>query len=84
MSWSKTAKQTVKEKGLLDKDSDYAGGVGEALNELIDTFSKQGHSGMSAQWVANLFHNLVKYDGFLTKKDKDEAFKDWMKKQNGR
>ena len=40
MSWTTMAKQTIKDKGLLDKDSDYDGMIGKSLNELIDVFSK--------------------------------------------
>lgn len=81
MSWTKTAKKTVKDKGLLDKDSDYGGMIGEALNELIDVFGKQGHSGTSAQWISDLFRKLVKYNGYLSKKDSDKAMKIIMKKE---
>lgn len=45
--------------GLLDKDSDYEGMVGEAVKELLDVFETQGHSGFSAPWVASLFKQLV-------------------------
>lgn len=81
MSWTKTAKETVKDKGLLDKDSDYGGMVGKALNELIDVFGKQGHSGFSALLVSSLFRRLVKYDGFFDKKSLDKAMKAFMKKE---
>ena len=80
MTWTKTAKQTVKDKGLLDKDCDYGGMVGKALNELIDVFGKQGHSGFSAQWVSSLFRKLVKYDGYLDQKSLDKAMKEFVKK----
>jgi len=81
MSWLKTVKKTIKEKGLLDKDSDYNGMVGKAIIELAEVFSKQGHSGASALWVSGLFRRLVKYNGYFTGKEYDKAFKDWMKKE---
>jgi hypothetical protein len=81
MSWTKTAKKTVKDKGFFDKDSDYEGMIGEALYELIDVFAKQEHSGMSAQWVSSLFRRLVKYNGFLSQKDLDEEIKGYEKLQ---
>ena len=30
---------------------------------------------MSAQWVAKLFYNLVKFGGYLTEKEYDKAIK---------
>lgn len=46
--------------GLFDKDSDYEGMIGEAVKDLLLTFQKQGHSGFSAMFTANVFHRLVK------------------------
>jgi hypothetical protein len=79
MSWSEEAKKSVRDKGFHDSDSDYGGMIGQALDELIDTFSKQGHSGMSAYWVSNLFHALVQNDGYFTEEDKNKAFEKWRK-----
>lgn len=50
--------------GLFDKDSDYEGMLGEAVQELLDVFHKQGHSGFSAQRTAYLFYTLIK-EGIL-------------------
>jgi hypothetical protein len=55
------AKYELKKAGLFDKDSDYEGMIGEAVMELIEKFSEQGHSGMSASIVANIFAELVMY-----------------------
>lgn len=63
MTFTEQAKAEIKRVGLLDADSDYAGGIGKALNELLDVFQKQGHSGMSAQRTAQLFYQLVKNGG---------------------
>ena len=79
MSWTKTAIETIKREGLLDKDSDYGGMIGKALIKMVKLFGKEGHSGVSAQWVATLFHNLVKYNGYFRKEDYDKEFKKWMK-----
>lgn len=59
MSWTENAKSEITRAGLLDKDSDYEGMIGTALIELVDMFGKQGHSGMSARLVAQLFTDLV-------------------------
>lgn len=76
MSWNLTAKQSIKKKGLLDKDSDYDGMLGKALMELVDKFSNQGHSGASAQRVAELFYKLVIHGGFFSEEDEKEALKE--------
>ena len=34
----------------------------DAILELIETFAKQGHSGFSAPYVANMFHKLANYE----------------------
>lgn len=81
MSWTEDAKNTVREQGFHDKDSDYGGAIGKALDELINVFGKQRHSGFSAHWVADLFHKLVENDGYLTKEEHDKALKEWMKKE---
>jgi hypothetical protein len=48
--------------GLLDKDSDYDGMLGEAALELVTAFSKQGHSGFSAALTVELFRKLASYE----------------------
>jgi hypothetical protein len=67
------AKTELEIAGLFDKDSVYDGALGESVMELIQVFSKQGHSGMSAPLVANLFHKLATYQplGPITGKDEE-------------
>lgn len=67
------AKTELEIAGLFDKDSVYDGELGESVMELIQVFSKQGHSGMSAPLVANLFHKLATYQplGPITGKDEE-------------
>lgn len=60
--------------GAFSEDKDFYGGeTGKAVMELIEVFSKQGHSGMSAQVVIDLFTKLAKYEqlGALTGKDEE-------------
>lgn len=52
------AKRELELAGMFDKDSMYGGMIGEAVMELMELFSKQGHSGLSASIVRQLF-NLV-------------------------
>lgn len=54
-------KRELDKAGLFDKDSDYDGMVGKAVMELCKTFSGQGHSGFSANWVLSLFDTLGHY-----------------------
>lgn len=81
MSWTLTAKQSVKDKGFFDKDSDYDGMLGKALTELIDTFSNQGHSGASAQRIAELFYKLVVHGGFFSEEDHNKAIEKLNRKR---
>ena len=47
------------ELGMYDEDSDYDGMIGEAVEELSETFANQGHSGMSAVITTGLFMQLM-------------------------
>lgn len=73
MSLVKHAKRELELAGLFDKDSDYEGMLGTAVLELVEKFSEQGHSGMSASIVRKLF-NIVsdfKTINFLTGEDSE-------------
>lgn len=64
MSEIERARKELELAGLFDKgeDSLYDGMIGEAVMELMDKFSEQGHSGMSASIVSRIFYNLVRGD----------------------
>lgn len=55
------AQEELRRNGLFDKNSDYEGMLGEAVLELIDVFSKQGHSGFSASMTVALFKQLAMF-----------------------
>lgn len=55
------ARRELELQGMMLEDSDYGGNAGKAVLELIEVFSKQGHSGGSAHLVAYLFHQLSEY-----------------------
>lgn len=74
MSLIEHAKMELQIAGAFDKDSFYQGAIGEAVMELIEVFSKQGHSGMSAPYVAGLFHKLAKYEPLVPITGKDEEW----------
>ena len=48
--------------GMLDGDSDYDGGIGPAVLDLIRVFASQGHSGGSAAVTAGLFVRLAAFE----------------------
>ena len=47
--------------GLLSKDSDYDGMIGQAVLELVEKFAEQGHSGFSAILTVNAFDKVARY-----------------------
>lgn len=55
------AKTELTLAGLFDENSGYGGMLGKAVLELITVFSNQGHSGMSANKVSNLFNKLSRF-----------------------
>ena len=55
------ARQELELAGLFDEDSDYGGMLGEAVLELVQLFSMQGHNGFSAGLVMELFGLVANY-----------------------
>jgi len=54
------ARAELEMAGLFSEEGDFYGGMtGNAVMELIEVFSKQGHSGMSAPRVVALFKELA-------------------------
>ena len=74
MSSLQHAKLELELAGFFDKDSDYEGAIGNSVMELMEVFSKQGHSGMSAPIVAELFHKLANFEPILPITGKDEEW----------
>ena len=70
------AKLELQIAGLFDEDSDYNGDIGKAALELIEVFAKQGHSGMSAPYVASIFNKLAKFEPLIPITGKDEEWGD--------
>jgi hypothetical protein len=56
------AKKEMKIAGLYDKDSDYGGMLATAIEKLISTHEKEGHSGMSNGMVVSLFSKLARFE----------------------
>lgn len=61
MSLVEHAQEELSLAGWFDEDSDYGGLIGNAVLELVETFARQRHSGMSAQIVVALFDRVVQY-----------------------
>ena len=57
----KHAKKELELAGLFEKDGMYNGGIGVAVLEMIELFSSQGHSGMSASIVRGVFSELADF-----------------------
>lgn len=55
------AKRELQLAGLFDKKSAYDGQLGVAVMELVKVFADQGHSGMSAGIVLQLFNRVAKW-----------------------
>lgn len=71
------AKLELELSGLFSEEGDFYGGsTGKAVMELIEVFSKQGHSGMSAPIVVDLFKKLAKYEPLQPITGKDEEWSD--------
>lgn len=69
------AKKELELAGLLDKNSDYDGMIGEAVLELVKAFAKQGHSGFSANYTLEVFDKVARFKPLTPiGKSKDE----WM------
>jgi hypothetical protein len=55
------ASAELESAGWFDKDGMYHGMIGEAVIQLVKLFAEQGHSGMSAGIVRNLFNTVASY-----------------------
>lgn len=56
------AKSELIRSGLFNKDGDYSGMIGEDVMEMVEVFSKQGHTGASAATVLDCFIKLVRIE----------------------
>ncbi len=62
MSLTDFAREELDRAGLLDDDSDYGGMIGRGALALIEAFAGQGHSGVSAGAVVEVFTRLASYE----------------------
>ena len=68
------AERELKAAGIDSLDSDYGGMLYEAVMELVETFSKQGHSGASAARTLQLFGKVADYKPLLSIKGTDDEW----------
>lgn len=69
------AKQELELNKMFDKDADYGGALAESAMELIEVFSKQGHSGCSAlNIVSDLFNKLSRFKPISPLTGKDDEW----------
>lgn len=71
----KHAERELKLIGYDGKD-EYDKMAKEAILQLIETFAKQGHSGFSADYVANMFHKLANYETLSPLTGNDDEWND--------
>lgn len=55
------AREELARADLFSQDSPYHGQLGRSVMELLETFSNQGHTAMSAYQVVDLFRRLALY-----------------------
>ena len=56
------ARAEMRAAGLYDADADYGGAIPLAVEEVIEVFDKQEHSGMSAAIVTSLLDKLLRFE----------------------
>ena len=62
MSLIDHAKVEMQAAGYYDKGAMYDGMIPKAVEEIVETFAKQGHSGMSAAIVIGILEKVLKYE----------------------
>jgi len=73
------AKKELELAGWFKKDGMYDGMIGTAVMELVEKFSKQGHSGYSANLVLQLFNKVADFKPLLPIQGTDE---EWNTNEN--
>lgn len=69
------AERELRRAGLFDEDSDYGGMLGSAVMRLVKQHAAEGHSGMSAEMVMEIFGIVGRFKT-LTKLTSDPE--EWM------
>lgn len=74
------AKDELKRIGMIDSGEEYNDWATEAILDLIELFSSQGHSGFSAPYVANMFHRLAMFKPVSPLTGEDD---EWIEHKDG-
>lgn len=56
------AHRELQRAGFFDRDSDYSGGIAEAVMPLVGVLASQGHSGGSVTAVVEIFSKLALFE----------------------
>jgi hypothetical protein len=75
------AKSELQRAGLFDEDSDYGGKMAHVVMDMIEQFSEEGHSGMSASMAISLFEKLARFEPLTPLTGEDDEWGDVS--QNG-
>lgn len=70
------AKDELKRIGMIDSGEEYNDLAAEAILDLIELFSSQGHSGFSAPYVAGMFHRLAMFKPASPLTGEDDEWKE--------
>lgn len=62
----------------INSDEDYSDSVANCVLELLETFSKQDHSGFSAGATLSLFNKLAKFENLSPLTDNSEEWLDMV------
>lgn len=58
MEYKEFAEKYLQGTGLVDDDDLYHGELAKAVMRLVEVHSAEGHSGNSAHWTDEIFHDL--------------------------
>lgn len=56
------ARHELQLAGLWDEDSDYGGMLADAVLEMVEAFSEEGHSGASASLAMSAFERVARFE----------------------
>ena len=74
------AKNELKRIGMIDSGESYNDMASNAILDLIELFSSQGHSGFSATYVINAFNRLARFKPLSPLTGEDD---EWIELRNG-
>lgn len=83
MSLMEHAERELKAIGMLDSGDKYNELMSQNILEVIQVFSKQGHSGGSAAWFLNIFKKLADYEPLTPLTGEDDEWIDRSSFGNG-